>query len=156
MAFSQFTGIARTLLFCWARIDDYVAHQNKLIYSTALYSYNATVPVEDIAEKIINREYKKRTLIALKAAILREVENIEARHAQTIKLYFFKKMPTTEIALMRGKTSRTIFRDISAALDAFVLRFPELDITEDSFADLLQNYKWIREEHENQRQIFAS
>ena len=156
MAFSQFNIIARTLLFCWPRIDDYVAHQNKLIYSTALYSYNATIPVEEIAEKIINRENKKRALISLKGALLREVEKLEPRHSEVIKHYFFERKSTIEIALIRGRTSRTIFRDINAALDAFVQRFPDMRITESSFNNLLAKYKWIREEHEQQIQIFAS
>jgi len=135
---------AKTLLNIWNRIDRHVAHHEKLITLIAQHSFDAGSGADELINKIIDRMFNKERLCILKNKIESLAMSLSGGCAQIIRFYFLDKIPTTEICITNGTSSRTVFRQLKTGVEEFASRLGEIGMNTYTFNDLLKDYSWIK------------
>ena len=142
--------VAKTILSCYPRIEEFKEYSKALVNKTALLSFYSLMSTEAIVGKILSKMKIKDVLAKLK----QDIDDImqETKRYETIRLHFFKQKTCFQIADMLDIHIRTVFRRLNREISDFSSQLPKLGIDSFSFRDLLKKHRWIRHEYERLQQ----
>lgn len=149
------TLIAKTILSVTPMIDEVrraICQKNN---SLAISSMSNTYDTYEIVERILENIDRSAELNNLKVRVTEYVETMPKKLAQVIKLRFFERQSTEQIAPQMKLSTRSVFRLSCEAVKHFANNLKKIDLDYFGFKKLIWRNKWIYGEFKRQELLAA-
>ena len=138
---------AKTLLTVAPKLEIYAQALERRNLFRASHSYSSLRDPDELCQLIIDQTYRIHYLRDLSRKIATLLTCFPAQYSKIIKMYFFKKLTTSEIAKKLKVATRTVFRHVNEAASHFAFRLDRLGINSFTFKRLLEQNPWIATIH---------